>query len=303
MSGPMSAMLLLIACTADPGGTPPAFSLTTVTTPEDVPWVVAGEDPAPVDLQVVLDAAQEGLELARTLSPQPVLDAYRDLAAGADVACPTMYEDDGVEYWLDSCTSAAGTTFDGFGLDDDLLVADLYGTYEVTATGGAGSIEGPDGTFLEMDGYAQLVVSGDPSFLVTTTLLIGDFATNHPLADGTWLEDDLRPGLAATRYEIDGTSYAVSAVGAIDGLGGETPAVAFDDMLLVTEFPGSGGCSLEPTGALSVRLAVGDWVDIVFDPYLQDDVVVYDEGTCDGCGQAWHRDLPLGEACLDFSSW
>jgi hypothetical protein len=295
----------LLACSgSDPATRPgPAPSATTVTSPDGVPWVVPGEDPAPVDLQVVLAAAQEGLELARTISPEPVLVAYRDLAAGADPGCPAMYEDDGLLYWLDSCTSGAGTTFDGFGLDDDLLVVDAYGTYEVTATGGAGSIEAPDGTFLEMDGYAQLVVTEDSGVFVSTVILLGDFVTNHPLADGTWLQQDLRPGLVTTDYQVLGTTLAFSAVGAIDGLGGEAPAVAFDDTLLVQEFLGYGGCSLEPTGAVSVRLAAGDWVDIVFDPTLEDDLVVYEPGTCDGCGTAWHRDTPLGEACLDFSSW
>ena len=78
---------------------------------------------------------------------------------------------------------------------------------------------------------------------------------------------------------------------------------SFDDTFFIDPSFGYGGCGVEPTGAVSVRLAAGDWVDIIFDPYMEGDVVVYEEGTCDGCGLAWHRDEPLGRVCLDFSSW
>jgi hypothetical protein len=298
------ALLLLVACAGpDPGGEAVASpaTVTTVTTPTDAPWVLPQEPPAAVDLAAVLAAAQEGLELARVLVPDPVLEAYRDLVVGADAACPAMYEDDGFEYWLDSCTSATGTSFDGYGLDDDLYVDDGYGAYVVSATGGAGVIESPDGTFLELDGFAQLVEAEDAGVLASTIVLVGDFATNHPAAAGTWLEEGLRPGLVTTRYETLGVTLAFAATGAIDGLGGDFPAVAFEEAVLVAAL--AGGCGLEPSGAISVRLATGDWVDVVFDPTFVDDVPVFDAASCDGCGEAWHRDVPLGEACLDFSTW
>jgi hypothetical protein len=298
---------ILLACTAaeEPPKEPGTVrSETTVTTPEGVPWVAPPEDLPAVDLDAVLAVAQEGIDLAPALSPEPVLAAYRDLAAAADTGCPAMYEVDGFAYWLDSCTSGAGTRFDGYGLDDEVALYEPgYDTYDYSATGGAGSIEAADGTFLDMDGYAQLVEASADGVLVTSLVLTGDFATNHPAAAGTWVERGLRPNFVATVYEAAGLRLAFSVVGAIDGLGGDYPAVAFDDAIWVDPSFGYGGCAEEPAGAVSVRLASGEWVDVVFDPTFVDDLVVYEEGTCDGCGTAWLRDEKLGEACLDFSGW
>lgn len=298
----------LLACTPEPSSKEPEpiRSETTVTTPEDVPWVAPPEELPTVDLDAVIAAAQAGIELAPALSPEPVLAAYRDLAAAADSGCPAVYDVDGLSYWLDSCTSGAGTRFDGYGLDDEIDVYDPYSGYDsylYSATGGAGSIEAGDGTFLDLDGYAQLIVAEADGLFVTSLVLTGDFGTNHPAAVGTWVEQGLRPNLVATRYEAAGIQLAFSAVGAVDGLPGEFRAVAFDDAVLVDPSFGYGGCEHEPTGAVSARLASGEWVDVVFDPVMVDDVVVYEEGTCDGCGMAWLRDEQLGEACLDFSSW
>jgi hypothetical protein len=291
----------LVGCGA-PSGPPP----TDGGDPQDaVPWVLPATTSTGVDLDSVLATAQYGVELLPSIDPEPVLAAYRDLAAGADPDCPAVYADDDVDYWLDSCTSAAGTRFDGFGLDDALTVVDGAAVYDVEATGGAAEIEASDGTFLALDGYVQRIEQESYGVLVTALVLTGAFATNHPAADGTWLGDGVEPTLAVSRYSIGGATVLIGAVGALDQLPGDNPSVAFDDAAILDPSIGYGGCALEPTGVVSVRLPTGDWVDVVFDPILQDDgnVLLDDPAACDGCGAAWHRADPLGPVCLDFSTW
>lgn len=296
----------LVACAApDAAPTPaPDAVATTVTTPEGVPWVVETTEPAPIDLPAALAALQEGVQLAAELSPVPVLDVYRDLVVGADPGCPSWYESDGLDYWLDDCTAGTGTAFDGFAVDDVEVTPGPYGDTVVATAGGAARIEDASGTWIELDGIAQEVASEEaPGLVASTLLLTGRFSTNHPIAAGSWLERGLRPNLVATTYDVYGTRAAFAVVGAVDDLGGDYPAVAFDDAILLDDGLGYGGCAVEPTGVVSVRLADGSWLDVVFDPVFSDDVVSVDPALCDGCGAAWHRDAPQGDACLDFSSW
>jgi hypothetical protein len=294
---------LLAACQEAPKdhASPPDFQESA----PDIPWILSGTTTTALDLDGVLASAQSGIALVAEMEPDPVLDAYRDLAASADADCPAVYSDDDLDYWLDTCTSADGTLFDGFALDDQVYVDDGYSTYEVTATGGSGRIESADGTFVEVDGYVQRIDDEDNGVISTTLVLSGDFATNHPAADGTWVGNGVRPNLVVTRYSILGNVVLIGATGAVDRVPGPNPSVAFDGAAILDPSIGYGGCELEPSGAVSVRLPSGDWVDIVFEPVLADDggVTVEDPADCDGCGQAWHRAEALGEVCLDFSSW
>ena len=153
----------------------------------------------------------------------------------------------------------------------------------------------------------QLHVDDEQDGVTSSTLLLsGSFDTNHPSADGTWVGQGLRPNLVITSYAVLGAPALFSVVGAIDGLAGDFPSVAFGDTAVLDPSLGLGGCALEPSGVVSVHLATGDWVDIVFDPELTTDdggVTIDDPAACDGCGGAWHRAEELGEVCLDFSSW
>lgn len=299
---------LLLGCQSAEGPADPTGSGTTLPPEDPVPWVIpptttTAED---VDLDAVAATAQTALELVATIDPDPILQAYRELAAGMDSSCPAQYKSDDLYYWLDSCTSSAGTSFDGFGLDDALTVDDGSGNLlDVTATGGSGRIEDADGTFLDLDGYVQRIDSDADGITASTLVMTGEFATNHPAADGTWVGAGIRPNLTVTEYRIGSARALIAAVGAVDGLAGENPVVAFDDAAILDPSLGYGGCDLEPSGTVSVRLATGDWVDLVFEPVLHDDgsVTLADDADCDGCGEAWHRAEPMGRVCLDFSSW
>ncbi|MEQ1565504.1 MAG: hypothetical protein ABMA64_07700 [Myxococcota bacterium] len=291
---------LLVACQ-----TPEVQVEPPVDPPSDAPWVLPATTSTGADLAAVAASAQDAIARVVEIDPDPVLDAYRALYAGADAGCPALYRDDDVEYWLDTCTSGAGTVFDGFGLDETLTIDDGAGVYDVTATGGAGRIEAADGTFVEVDGYVQRIDQSDGTVVVSSLVLSGDFSTNVPGTDGTWLGEGIRPNLAVTRYSIGGQLILFGVEGALDQLPGENPAVAFHDAVILDPDLGYGGCGDEPSGTMSVRLPSGEWVDIDFDPVVNDDglVEIDDPAACDGCGAGWHRAESLGPICLDFAAW
>jgi hypothetical protein len=294
----------LLACT-EPTPAPPAPAEAPLTSP-DAPWVLpAGEgDGEEIDLDTVIARAQEAIVLVPHIEPDPVLDVYRALAVGADGACPTIYTDGDLDYWLDSCTSGAGTRFDGFGVDDEATVDEGGLLYDFAATGGTARIEDDQGTWLELDGFVQRIDNEQDGVLSSTMILAGSFDTNHGAAQGTWLEQGLRPNFVTTTYDLGEIRAAFSIVGAVDGLPGEYSAIAFDGCGVIDETLGYGGCSAEPSGTVSLRLPSGGWVDIVFDPVATDEsITIEDPAECDGCGRAWYRERDLGEVCLDFGSW
>jgi hypothetical protein len=295
----------LLACTEpEPVPQPSAPAQPPVTSP-GAPWVLPEQDgdEQEIDLDLLVARAEEAIALVPRIEPDPVLEVYRALAVGADGACPTRYTDGDLQYWLDSCVSGAGTRFDGFGVDDEATLDEDGLLYDFAATGGTARIEDDQGTWLELDGFVQRIDSEQGGVLSSTMVLAGSFATNHPAAAGTWLEQGLRPSFVTTAYDVGGIRAAFSVVGAVDGLPGEYTAVAFDGCGVIDETLGYGGCAAEPSGTVSLRLPSGGWVDIVFDPVAAESITIEDPAACDGCGRAWYRERDLGPVCLDFSSW
>ena len=74
--------------------------------------------------------------------------------------------------------------------------------------------------------------------------------------------------------------------------------MAIEDLLLYDEPMGSD-CPIEPAGSMSIRLASGEWLDLSFDGPRWDGPT--EPSVCDGCGEIWSKEVPLGELCLDFS--
>lgn len=299
--------LSLQACTqSEPEQEPevPSEQGTLVTSPE-APFVSPPEEQTGegIDIDTLVEEANAAIALAASIEPDPVLAAYRDLAGGADPGCPAIYSDGDVDYWLDSCTSDAGTIFDGFGVDDTVFVDDGYSQYTVEATGGTARIEQGE-TWLEIDGFVQRIDSSADGVTTSSLVLTGRFDTNHPAASGSWLQDGLHPNLTTTTYDIGEIRAAFFIVGALNGLSGSYSAVAFDTCGIVDDSLGYGGCGEEPSGVLSMRQSDGGWVDIVFDPVGDEEGIVIDDmSLCDGCGTAWDGEEPLGTVCLDFSPW
>jgi hypothetical protein len=280
-----------------------------VLTDPDAPFLDdATTEPTAVDLDAVAVSVDRAIEMMLELDAAPLVDAYRNAMDGSEPGCPMFYNDGDVAYWLDTCTAGSGATYDGYGLDDVQLGIDLGDGMltDISTMGGVGIVTGPSGHTVDVNGFAQEIVQISPDGLVSTstTLLSGDFWTDDPVADGTWLSDGVVPNVYVTRYGIVGVGEATVASGVLEGLSGEFPTVVFDDALISAESLGITDCELEPTGSVSVQLPGGDWVDILFDPAVEGDVVVTeDASSCDGCGRAWHRTLELGPACFDFSPW
>ncbi|MEZ4236613.1 MAG: hypothetical protein R3F59_10745 [Myxococcota bacterium] len=290
----MSPLLLgVFACTPDEA--PATSALTDPSAPWTVPATTA---PTDVPLPDVAQGVQDALDRAVRFDPEPVLAAYRDLAAGADAACPAFYTDGEVRYWLDQCTAGSGTTFDGYGVD--LLQA--YPGASVETVGGVATVSRP-GTSLALDGAVQRAVSDDGAVVTESLYVAGTFDTDHPAVAGTWVEEGVEPDLYLTRYRAGNTVLASILDGSLIGLSGPLPVVAFDQVILVDPAAGIGDCDLEPAGTVSALGPDGRWVDLVFDPVLQDDVVVTPPGTCDGCARAWAGPEALGEVCFDFGAW
>jgi hypothetical protein len=231
-----------------------------------------------------------------------VLAAYRDLAAGADAACPSLFQDNDVTYWLDACTAASGTRFDGFGVDVQQVLVDGTATTTVETVGGVATVSRDDAS-LALDGFVQRSVTNDGGILGTTLFVSGAFDTDHPAVAGTWVEEGVEPDLVMTAYRFGDVSAALIMDGALVGLPGEVPVVAFDEVALVDPASGIGDCGLEPAGTVSALDGEGNWVDLVFDPVIEGDFVVTPAGTCDGCARAWAGAEALGEACFDFGAW
>lgn len=295
----MSPLLLLLACqpvidatddTGDAGDTAGAWDGSTG------PYLGEAEGEAPaVDTAAVGAALDEVARLLLGLHAGPALEAYTTLAEDMDADCPEWTESDGTPYWYDRCTSAAGTTFDGYAtlvplegyVDEEGTVYDGWQYY------GFATITDATGRVFESRGGAGLVsaVTTDGA-LVSYTYMEAGFGDSA--AVGTWLAEALDPSLTsyfAWYEEAQGAALYVDGV--LTGVGGAVDAVVFDQLSLSDE--ALGGCAVEPTATVSVLDAEGQWIDLLFDG---------GEATapgCDGCGTAWVQGVSAGEVCVDFS--
>ena len=50
---------------------------------------------------------------------------------------------------------------------------------------------------------------------------------------------------------------------------------------------------------MSLRMASGEWLDLIFDGPRWAGPTAPD--VCDGCGEGWAKEVPLGKLCMDFS--
>ena len=304
----MMAMLLALGCAADSDPVAATDGTVALTDP-DAPWLDAPTtEDVLVDLDGVAAAVDDAILTFLQLDPTPVLAAYRGLMQATSPGCPDFYQDPaGYAYWLDSCTSGGGVSFDGYGIDTVDVGVDLGdGVFgDVLTMGGVGALAATDGTSFTFNGYVQGVSGADLSGVVTVQQLsiFGDFETNDPVAAGTWLGSGLRPSATVIRYGIAGTGGATVVVGVLEGLPGPFPTVVFDEAVIADPLVGMSDCALEPSGTASVQLPTGQWVDIVFDPRFDGETIETEPGACDGCGTAWRRTENLGQLCFDFSPW
>lgn len=299
--------LLLAACApakTTPGGDTEGTEDTAVT---PAPYIVEEEDPPQADFSAeqITAAILNAMTAAKGIHAAPVFDAYQAVMDGQDGGCPNYYEQDGNEYWYDYCTSDAGVTYNGYSFYyayDNYDVGDgliynggaLYGVAQVTDAAGH--------TF-EAGGSAVEVVAdaADGSYRMWQSQVQGSFAWDGPGGEGTWLAEGLAPDLIMYAYYLPAyEGHAFFLDGAVSGLGGDFDVVVFDSATIFDANAG-GGCSIEPSGVVSVRDGEGNWYDVLFDGPVEwgGD---FDAAACDGCGSAWFRGEEVGQACLDFSA-
>ena len=298
-------ILLLAACGGGSGDDTAAADADTdayVVGEDEIDW----PDPS-FDAEGLADAAAEGFAAARAVQAAPLVKAYADLLETADSTCPSWYSAGEFEYWVDSCTSRDGTSFDGYGVFVEAeAVDDGSGVLWDTATlFGAGTLTDEDGHSFRgtgAAGWATGEAAGGVYAWVNT--VEGSFDWDGAGSSGTWLEDSLNPGLTMIVWSVPAVDARVVALeGSVGGLDSTLDTVVFDGMVLATAAAGSP-CPDEPSGTLSIRDADGHWTDILFDvPWdaATSTFGVMDDAACDGCGAAWFRGQYLGEACVDAS--
>ena len=308
---PLLLSLLLPACAGDPE--PAAQTGDTAAVDTGEPWVEPPRDdpyiddpvepdPAAFDAETVAALIEESILVARSLSAEPVLQAYFESMETAEEGCPTWTSDGGVEYWLGGCTTSSGATFEGYGtsvLYDDTPDGDIL--WDGAAVFGVGSIEAGGATF-SAGGQAGLLsgVNGDGA-LVYYSYTTEGFAYDGPAAAGTWLAEGLSPELVTYALHDDASGgKAMYLTGRIEVPDGPVEAVVFEDLLLINEAFGSA-CPGEPSGGLSVLGADG-WYDLTFEGPEFGEGEGFDTTACDGCGEAWHKGVQIGTACVDFSA-
>ena len=292
-------ILLLMAACGQPGDDPGSG--------EEAPYLLDDSEldlPQPsFDADAASAAVDEALAALRGITAEPVLDAYRDAAEGADRSCPNTYtSDDGYDYWYDDCTSSDGTSFQGYGALIDYATESDGVTLTGSVVYGSGTITRPDGGVLSLNGAAGLL-SGEGSDGLNTVMNVVDGQFSLDDATDGWLASGLEPSLTMQGLAA-GDLRAFSAAGTLAGLETDIDAIMADDLLMASEGTGTP-CSLEPAGTLSLRGADGHWTDIVFDvPYdsASQSFGDMDPERCDGCGTAWFEGEAIGQACFDFST-
>ena len=268
---------------------------------------------AELDQAALEDTLNTAIRDVMSVSGAAPLLGYVTMMEGADETCPTWYSYEGSSYWVGSCTSDHGVTFDGYVFATDHVDEALLGA-ESSMSGivlnGQAYITGADGTRLDLAGQTYNVAGTVDSGAVRAwqTAVVGTFVWDDEVAADTWLGSELQPTLEATAYKhpLDETgtltAEVVSLTGGLNGLDAEWDTAYLDGLYMIDEIPGFWSCGVEPIGTMSARSPSGDWFQVVFDVMEQEDGS-YDAppGTCDGCGTVYLADQEVGEACIDIS--
>lgn len=280
------------------GGEPPADDFT------PSPWTYAAEDEA----EPVFDAArveaglQTAIDLALGLGAESVLDGYFSMLAHADGTCPRWYETDGNVYWNDACTSQDGTWFDGYGFYypySQVAFDSSSARYDGHSLYGVATVRTAEGERLNLGGGLQTWTGYDPDYDGYTW--ISQVQGGFSWTDGQgWLAEGLSPDIYLYAVEYPQWQARGAYVhGAVGGLSGEVTAAWFEEAFLYNVALGSV-CEREPSGAIELRDAEGDWWRVEFDTPAKGEMSPAD---CDGCGTVRRGGQVVGEACVDFSAW
>lgn len=294
----MLILLAILACRGDPEEVEVVEPSAYVTQDD--------EEPAPAfDPDELAAAVQEAVDLARTLTADPIFAGYDVAMAGQEDTCPRWYGNEAGTYWFDQCTASDGTSFQGYGFEVT-YDADAQGDYLTSGRGfsGAARIETPAGTVFDAAGTGYLLEStftGDDNIahVVFQNAIDGTFAWDGVEAEDTWMSRGHEPALGMMAYWLpDHAATFFYLDGGIGGLDAADGTVVFAEVLLMSEAIST--CPIEPSGTISIRDPDGSWYDLLFDgPTGFGEETPADD--CDGCGAAWWRGAHVGTVCADFS--
>jgi hypothetical protein len=287
----MMPLLVLLACTAPESDGERAADL-----PDAYLYEDTGSGSPDYTTDTVAAAVQGVWDRLQTLNASVLFDAYDEVAAFGDGACPTLsYPAGGVTSWETTCSASTGADFAGFWYEYEATETVDVHRFRAEAT-----VDGPGGEQLTLAGDAG--TEADAANQRWESSVDGVMSYDGPAAAGTWLAEGLELSL---EYEAHGPSVngvpRMLVDGALSGLPGDVTAMSFTDLAFV---PGtSSTCALEPSGSMSIRDAQGVWADLVFDLEAADDGTyrVDDAALCDGCGTLWYGGEDLGQVCLDVT--
>lgn len=317
-----AALVMLIGCRGEPATTPlpdigPGHTstattevVTTDTAPPPYIYTTATKEKVPsLTTKQVETAISEGLAALVMLDPMDLHNSYESFRAASDENCP-YYDEDYYEtyettYWGDTCTTAAGAAFDGYGYSyefDDYVSGDytypeyryFYGTARMTDL---------DGNTWEGSGYSsyyQYRYQFDPESVHSNWSSYGSFDRTGSFDEENWVDNGFSYEIYRYLSYYGAYPGAVLTLDAsISGLDTIAGTLNIDDFWMYSETLGSP-CPEEPYGTISVRSDEGDWFDATFDgpPYWGG--ANFPEA-CDGCGDLYFQGVEMGTVCPDFS--
>lgn len=281
-------LLLLAACQTEPSSPDVTGPDTTPDETEPTSWTVPdATDPPTFDAAALGAGLDAVLAALIQIDSIPAFSAYDAAMSHAGGACPDVY---GYSYgsgwydaWYSQCESPDGATFSGYASD---YTEDGYRGLYMSAT-----VLTPEGYTLSGAGYFAYGFSQYGADRYSYAYLDGILEYDGPEAAGTWVEGHLQPHeLQIDRGDAGNDRWhTVYVDGQFTGAAGAVDTVDFSEVYVDSTYE----CA-EPSGAISIRTADGDWFDLDFASSV---------GPCDGCGVASWRGLELGEVCGDFTLW
>lgn len=278
-------MILLLACTTTIERQNTVVDQTQ-TPPEDTAFVVELEEEETVSIQAIETTLEEGIHDIRLVRANRALDAYDELLAQSDEACPRWYTGDDGPYWADNCQAESGVSYQGFGLayEHEGITDEWGNTWTGRQIHCEGGLESLETKLTCVGGFNELVgtdANESPVFYSYTspyTLERNGTQITYPHME-MWAVN--HPDYKAIYYS--GTIISESGL------------IQFDE----TTF-NNVDCLLEPEGKQNIQVTEEStsWINLIWHG---------DQGAesaaCDGCADAFMNGKDIGSVCADFSVW
>jgi hypothetical protein len=256
---------------------------------DDFVPAAAGESSRPRHPDAAYTAEEAAAQMKEAVrfglpSTADLWSVWTELVSHGDNDCPGSANGEMALEVFDpnGCTAGSGYWYQGVGgggvgwIDED---GDGSRELYLEALKADGTMRTPDGTSFRFGGDMSLTARGDARYAEVSAELLGTYS--YPSSTALWLAE----GASSALYMEGTREDNVWKLTLNGGITVTEQAVGFKDYGL------NGACGAYPSGAAAVRDNVGYWYELV-----------YDETTCDGCGEVtFDHNQPLGRACVDLS--